>query len=155
MRICPTLFLLIITGLFCACHENKKTKDGAARIKITNVDSTTYSEIKLTINESNRKYRITDTLAKKYILGEKDFKRIIDFKYPDSTIFNELVIANDPINFNDNWLFTIRQVQPKIEHTTSILWILVNANNGNIKIMDMEKDSTIQLIDWVKQQNMK
>ena len=80
----------------------------------------------------------------------KEIKLILDYKYRDTTIFNEIYIDNVPTDSDNNWLINIVQFQPKTNHTASLLWLKVNANDGNINVWDLPKDTIIPLGKWIE-----
>ena len=43
----------------------------------------------------------------------KEIKQIIDYKYEDTTIFNQIHISNVPTDNDKNWLLEIVQFQPR------------------------------------------
>jgi|SRR5665647_139494 len=72
------------------------------------------------------------------------------FNYEDTTIFNQLHIDNVPTDSDNTWQFKIVQFQPRTERIASLMWLFVNANNGEIRIWDIPKDTIIPLDTWLR-----
>jgi hypothetical protein len=136
------LILLLLAGSLYSCQFNPKTKAG-----------TTFKDdsiIEIKISESHKKFRINDSLAIALVQQVKEIKQLIDYKYEDTTIFNQIHISNVPTDKDSNWLLEIVQFHPKTEHTANLMWLYVNANNGKISILDVPKDTVMPLDAWLK-----
>jgi anionic cell wall polymer biosynthesis LytR-Cps2A-Psr (LCP) family protein len=144
------MILLLLAGLLCSCQFNSNTRGDTHAKTRASESYNTDSIINIEISESNKKFSINDSLAVVLIQQVKEIKQIIDYKYEDTTIFNQINIDNVPTDSDNNWHIKIVQFQPKTEHAASIMWLLVNANNGKISILDIEKDTYISLEDWLK-----
>ena len=80
-------------------------------------------------------------------------REIIDWKYKDdSTVFNVANIDGIPNDTCFNWTINIRQEQPLINQSASLMFLIVNANNGNIKIWDIPKDTLLTVDEWRKKE---
>jgi hypothetical protein len=145
------LILVFLTGSLCSCHNNSNTRNKNYTKLDANKAFVVDTIFNKEISESNKKFRINDSLALLLVLQVKEISEIIDYKYEDSTIFNEIHIDNVPTDSDNNWLINIRQFQTKIDQSTSLMWIFVNANNGSIRIRDIYAvDSIISLETWLK-----
>ena len=113
------------------------------------------SLIKIEVAVSTKKFRINDSMAIALIKHVPEIRQILDYKYKDSTFFNELHIENVPSDSDNNWHFQIVQFQPKSEHVSNILWLLVNADNGNINIKDIQNDTILTVDTWVRMRTRK
>jgi hypothetical protein len=143
-------FLLLLAGSMSCCQHNPKTGNETNTKTRTAEGYNADSVINIEISESNNKFSINDSLAVVLIQQVKEIRQVIDYKYEDTTIFNQIHIDNVPTDSDNNWHIKIVQFQPKTEHAESIMWLLVNANNGKISILDIEKDTFISLEDWLK-----
>lgn len=70
--------------------------------------------------------------AKMNIISNQKISKIIHYDYKDSSITNELILSDNPTKKNPYYLFEIRQFQIKINHSTHLRWLKVNAKNGKI-----------------------
>jgi hypothetical protein len=99
--------------------------------------------------EANRKFKITDSQAVVLLRKVTEINEIIDWKYrDDSTIVNELIVDGIPNENYPNWRINIRQYQPKIKQSSSLMYLFVNANDGTISIWDISKDEILSLDSW-------
>jgi hypothetical protein len=80
----------------------------------------------------------------------KEIKQLVDYKYEDTSIFNQIHIDNVPTDSDNNWILEIVQFHPKTERTENLMWLYVNANTGNISIRDVPKDTIMPLDAWLK-----
>jgi hypothetical protein len=135
------LILLLLAGSLCSCKFNPKTKT-----EPSNEDSI----IEIEISQSNKKFRINDSMAIALIKEVKEIKQLVDYKYEDTTIFNQIHIDNVPTDSDNNWILEIVQFHPKTERTENLMWLYVNANTGNISIRDVPKDTIMPLDTWLK-----
>jgi hypothetical protein len=142
MKPCSILILLLLAGSLCSCQFNPKTK-AAEPFKDDSI-------IEIEISQSNKKFRINDSMAIALILQVKEIKQLVDYKYEDTTIFNQIHISNVPTESDSNWILEIVQFHPKTEHTENLMWLHVNANTGNISIRDVPKDTIMPLDTWLK-----
>jgi hypothetical protein len=139
------LILLLLASSICACQFN--SNKGNAKANDAFRDD---SVIEVEISESNKKFNINDSMAIALVQQVKEIKQIIDYKYDDTTIFNQVHISNVPTDIDKKWLLEIVQFQPKTEHTENLMWLYVDANNGNISVWDIPKDTIISLATWLK-----
>ena len=143
------LIFLSLTGALCSCQFNSKNKNSANAIT-NSIDGFKGDSLNIEFSESNRKFKINDSLAIELIRQVPEFRLIIDYKYEDSTIFNQLYVESVPTDSDKNWQFKIVQFHRQTGHVSSLMWLLVNANNGNISIWDIPKDTIISLDTWLK-----
>ena len=113
------------------------------------------SIIKIETAESIKKFAINDSMAIALVQQVPEIKQIIDYKYADTTIFNELHLVSVPTDSDNKWQFQVVQFQKKIDHAASLIWLLVNARTGEIGILDIPKDTVISLDDWRRIRRMK
>jgi hypothetical protein len=149
MKFYTFCILLFITGALCSCRYSSGNRNS------TNTDSNSTEgfrgdSLNIEISESNRKFKINDSLAIELVRQVPEFRQIIDYKYEDSTVFNQLHVESVPTDSDYNWQFKIVQFHPTTGHVSSLMWLLVNANNGNISIWDIPKDTIIPLDTWLK-----
>lgn len=155
MKLYTICILIFLSGCSWSCQFNsriKKDKNNGTNPREANKND---SLIKIEISESGKKFRINDSLAIALIEQVPEIKQILDYKYEDRTIFNQLHIENVPTDSDNNWQFKIVQFQPKSEHIASLMWLLVNANNGEISIWDIPKDTIMPLDTWLKMKTKK
>jgi hypothetical protein len=139
------LILLLLTGSFCACKFNSNAGNAKAGEEFKDD-----SIIEVEISESNKKFNINDSMAIALVQQVKEIKQIIDYRYEDTTIFNQIHISNVPTENDKNWLLEIVQFQPKSEHSENLMWLYVDANNGKISVWDIPKDTIMSLDSWLK-----
>jgi hypothetical protein len=149
MKFYSFLILLFITGLASSCQHNSGKRNS------TNTDTISTEgfrgdSLNIEISESNRKFKINDSLAMDLVRQVPEFRQIIDYKYEDSTVFNQFYVESVPTDSDFNWQFKIVQFHRQTGHTSSLMWLLVNANDGNISIWDIPKDTIISLDTWLK-----
>jgi hypothetical protein len=133
-----------------SCRFDPGSRNEAKNLK---QESETYSGdsiIDIKISGANKKFRIDDSMALALVKQVKEIKLILDYKYRDTTIFNEIYIDNVPNDSDSNWLINIVQFQPKTNHAASLLWLKVNANDGYINVWDLPKDTIIPLGKWIE-----
>ena len=149
MKFYTFLILLFITGALCSCQFNSKNRNSTNTISNSS-DGFKGDSLNIEFSESNRRYKINDSLAIELIRRVPEFKQIIDYKYEDSTIFNQLYVESVPTDSDKNWQFKIVQFHRQTGHVSSLMWLIVNANNGNISVWDIPKDTIIPLDTWLK-----
>lgn len=144
------IWIFFATTTLNSCQFTPKTRNENNSNTIISESDKEDSIFNVEIAESNRKFKINDSMAIALVRKVKEINHIIDYKYEDTTIFNEINIDNVPSENDINWKINIRQVQPRIEHSISLMWILVNAKTGDISIFDVPKDTIISLDTWLK-----
>ena len=144
-----TIFLLLTVSIY-SCRFNPESRNEAKNIKQASETFSGDSIIDINISGANKKFRIDDSMALALVKQVKEINLILDYKYRDTTIFNEIYIDNVPTDSDNNWLINIVQFQPKTNHTASLLWLKVNANDGNINVWDLPKDTIIPLGKWIE-----
>lgn len=155
MKLYSICILIFLSGSLWSCQFNSRIK------KETNTSTNLSKEykddslIKIEISESSKKFRISDSSAIALIQQVPEIRQILDYKYEDTTIFNQLHIENVPTDSDNNWQFKIVQFQPRNEHIASLMWLLVNANNGEISIWDIPKDTIMPLETWLRMRTNK
>jgi|WetSurMetagenome_2_1015567.scaffolds.fasta_scaffold121509_2 hypothetical protein len=147
--------LLFLAASLCACRHNSKTDNVTSAKTTTSGAFNADSIIKIETSDSNNKFRINDSMAVVLVQQVKEIKQIIDYKYKDTTIFNQIHIDNVPTDSDNNWHIKIVQFQPKSEHATVLISLLVNADDGHISICDIPKDTVISLEKWLKNRTRK
>ena len=148
MKNSVVLILILISASLCSCHNSQKRNQDNT---VTNSNDGFYGDtLKIEASESNRKFKINDSLAIELISQVRELRQIIDYKYEDTTIFNQLYIQNIPSGTDNNWQFKIVQFHPKTGKVASLMQLFVNANNGSISILDSPKDTIISLESWLK-----
>jgi hypothetical protein len=155
MKLYTLWILIFLLGCLWSCQSNsgiKKDKNTGINLSEPNKND---SLIKIEISESGKKFRVSDSLAIILIQQVPEIKQILDYKYEDTTIFNQLHIENVPTDSDNNWQFKIVQFQPKTEHIASLMWLLVNANSGDISIWDIPKDTIMPLETWLRMKTKK
>jgi len=149
------IFIVVFIGFIQSCKNSQSINQSNLRIDSlsqTKSDSIDNHEI----IEANKKFKISDLVAIRLVRQIKDFRDIIDWKYKDdSTIINVVSIDGVPNDTNPDWTIMISQYQPRIPISNRILTIIVNANDGNIRILDIPKDTILTLDSWKKQRNTK
>jgi hypothetical protein len=143
------LILIFITEMLCSCHQNSKNRNSANTFA-NSIDDYNGDTLNIETSDSNTKFKINDSLAIELVKQVPEFKLIIDYKYEDTTIFNQLYIQSIPTDSDYNWQFKIVQFHSKTGQVASLMRLLVNANNGSISIWDSPKDSIISLDTWLK-----
>ena len=149
MKFNTSLILLFIAGALCSCQFNSKNKKSSDLIT-NSTDGFKGDSLNIEISESNRKFKINDSVAIELVRKVPEFRAIIDYKYEDTTIFNQLYVESVPTDSDYNWQFKIVQFHRQTGHTSSLMWLLVNANDGKINVWDIPKDTIISLETWLK-----
>jgi anionic cell wall polymer biosynthesis LytR-Cps2A-Psr (LCP) family protein len=150
MKINTFCVLILLPGCLWSCQFNSKIKKEANTKTNLSEAYKDDSLIKIEISESSKKFKISDSLAIALVQQVPEIKQIIDYKYEDTTIFNQLHIENVPTDSDKTWQFKIVQFQPRTERIASLMWLFVNANNGEIRIWDIPKDTIIPLDTWLR-----
>lgn len=150
MKINTFCVLILLSGCLLSCQFNSKIKKEANTKTNLSEAYKDDSLIKIEISESSKKFRISDSLAIALVQQVPEIKQILDYKYEDTTIFNQLHIENVPTDSDKTWQFKIVQFQPRTERIASLMWLFVNANNGEIRIWDIPKDTIIPLDTWLR-----
>jgi hypothetical protein len=150
MKINTFCALILLSGCLWSCQFNSKIKKEANTKTNLSEAYKDDSLIKIEISESSKKFRISDSLAIALVQQVPEIKQIIDYKYEDTTIFNQLHIENVPTDSDNNWQFKIVQFHPKTEHVASLMWLFVNANNGEISVWEIPKDTIMPLDTWLR-----
>jgi hypothetical protein len=143
------LFLLTAILIF-SCRFDPSSKNEARNKKQASEAFAEDSIIDISISEANKKFRINDSMAMALVRQVKEIKMILDYKYADTTIFNEMYIDNVPAESDNNWLINIVQFQTKTNQASSLLWLKVNASDGKINVWDLPKDTIIPLATWIE-----
>jgi hypothetical protein len=149
MKLYIILILLILTGALYSCHFNSGNINSTNPIT-DSIDGFYGDSLNIEISESNTKFKINDSLAIELVRQVPEFRQIIDYKYEDTTIFNQLYIQSIPTDSDNNWQFKIVQFHPQTGKVAGLIRLLVNANNGNISVWDTPKDTIISLDTWLK-----
>jgi hypothetical protein len=147
--------MLLFAALLYSCRFNPESKNNGKNKKQASEAFSDDTIIDINISGANKKFRIDDSTAMALVRQVKEIKMILDYKYVDSTIFNEIYIDNVPTDSDNNWLINIVQFRPKTNHTASLLWLKVNANDGNIKVWDLPRDTIISLSTWIEMRTKK
>jgi hypothetical protein len=154
MKIKLLILLVLIYGINNGCKRfhNENARNIVDPIgKIESRADSLDSILKIEIKEANKKFEINDLQAIEILRQVRELREIIDWKYKnDSSIYNVAKIDKTPNDTLPNWTINIRQVQPKINHSTSLMFLIVNANNGIIKIYDIPKDTLLTIEEWKK-----
>lgn len=144
------LNLLFIALSFYSCHTDSKNRSAVSSKTNSPEAFISDSIIDIEISESNKKFRINDSMAVALVQQVREIRQIINYRYEDTTIFNQIHIENVPTDSDKNWQINIVQFHPKTEHVTSLMWLLVDANDGKIRIHDIPKDTIMPLDTWLK-----
>jgi hypothetical protein len=147
--------LIFLSGCLSSCQFNPRIKRERNITTNLNERHKDDSLIKIEISESGKKYKINDSLAIALIKQVPEIRQLLDYKYKDTTIFNELHLENVPTDSDNNWQFKIVQFHPVTEHIASLMWLLVNANNGEISVWDIPKDTIMPLDTWLRMKTKK
>jgi len=151
------IIIILICGLEFSCKnfhngsKNSDTRDSLSqnKVKANSIDSL----YKVEISVANKRFKISDSKAIEIVRQVKNLREIIDWKYKDdSTVFNVANIDGIPNDTCFNWTINIRQEQPLINQSASLMFLIVNANNGNIKIWDIPKDTLLTVDEWRKKE---
>jgi hypothetical protein len=147
------LLLFVFCGLNIGCkgfhNENTQTKALDSQRINENKGYSINSLIRTEISSANTKFKISDTEAIQIVRHVNDLKELIDCKYvSDSTIYNVAIITDTPSDTFPNWTINIRQLQPHLSHSTSLMYLIVNANSGVLKIWDIPGDTILTLDEW-------
>ena len=147
--------LILFSCCLLSCQFNSRIKkESGTRTNLSEAYKND-SPDNIEVSESIRKFKINDSSAIALIQQVPEIKQIIDYKYEDTTIFNQLHIENVPTDSDNNWQFKIVQFQPRTERVASLMWLLVNANNGKISIWDIPKDTIMSLDTWLRMRTKK
>jgi hypothetical protein len=83
--------------------------------------------------------------AKKNILNNQKISKILNNVYKDSSTVNDLIWSNNPTKKSPYYLFEIRQFQDKINHSTHLYWLKVNAKNGKVYFFDSNNEKLLKI----------
>ena len=146
-----SLFLLILT---VSCRQSSSKPDRNLVLKTDSLKEfqTEKNNWENKILEANAKYKIGDSTAFHALGKIQEIREILDYKYKDSTIRNNLVITDFPTDSVPSWKIDLVQDQSRLEKYSTILFTTIDANTGQIKITDMflEPDKELILEDWLK-----
>jgi hypothetical protein len=149
---------MLYCGLNFACQSyhnesaksNRKDSNSQMETKSDSIDSL----FKIEIKAANTRFEISDSQAIVIVRQVNDLREIIDWKYKnDSTIFNKACIDGIPNDTYPNWTINIRQEQPRIDQSTSLMFLIVNANSGKIHIWNVPQDTLLTIDEWRKRKN--
>lgn len=142
--------ILLTAASIYSCRFNPESRNEVKNKKQAIDTNANDSIIDIKISGANKKWEIDDSMAMALVKQVKEIKLILDYKYKDSTIYNEMYIDDVPTDSDNNWLINIVQFQPQTNHASSLLWLKVNASTGNINVWDLPKDTIISVAAWIE-----
>jgi hypothetical protein len=109
------------------------------------------------IKAANRKFKVSDSDAFKLLKNIKEISELLNTEFVNKNISNELVIEGVPLDSDPIWSVQLRQVQTGNNRTIVLLFFTVDANNGQIKVMDnfLKPGQVLNLDEWLKLKNQK
>lgn len=149
MKLYIVFILIFITVVLCSCQHNSGNRN-QANTATNSIDGFNGDTLNIETSDSNTKFKINDSLAIELVRQVPELRQIIDYKYVDTTIFNQLYVESVPTDSDNNWQFKIVQFHPATGQVASLMRLLVNANNGNISVWDTPEDTIISLDSWLK-----
>lgn len=94
-------------------------------------------------------FPISAEKAKKSILNNKKISKIIHRKYrykdADVNITNDLILVGNPTKIDPYYFFEIRQFQDKINHSSNLYWLKVNAKNGKVYFYNADEKKLLKI----------
>lgn len=132
---------LITILLFCPDYPHKNKTDPFVKSNINH--HIIYSQIadSLPVQDS-----LTSIIN--LALNEKKISSIVNFRSKDSTIFNEIMIENVQYNNGEDILFSIRQYQPKIQHSVTLFFLVYHRKSKQFFVLDPLTEKQIPLDKW-------
>ena len=99
---------------------------------------------------ANQNFKIDDSSAIRILKNVKEIQTILENKYKDSTIKNDFLIGNFPTNQNPFWEIELYQFQPRLDKMYPLLFLFVNANSGQISLIDngLSTDKKYTIEEW-------
>jgi hypothetical protein len=151
MKTIPFLTLLLVF-LTASCVQNSSRKESNS--DKLNDPTTNFESIQNSRQDSmkiaNKNFRISDSSAIRILKNVKEIQTILENKYKDSTIKNNFLIGNFPTNQSPFWEIELYQFQPRIDKMYPLLFLFVNANSGQISLIDngLSTDKKYTIEEW-------
>ena len=151
MKIISFLTLLLVF-LTSSCGQNStRQKNNSDKLNdtTTNYESTQNSRLD-SMKIASQNFKIGDSSAIRILSSVQEIKTILDNKYKDSTIKNDFLIANFPTNQNPLWEIELCQFQTRLGKMYPLLFLFVNANSGQISLIDnsLSADKKYTIEEW-------
>jgi len=130
-----TLILIILT-ISCRQNSSKSVSDSVQRQENFEKRETDSINFQQKVKNANQLFKISDTSAILILKKIKEIQEIVESKYEDTTIKNDLIITDYHTDKTPDWKIELCQFQPKIDKFYTLIFISLNANTGQIKITD-------------------
>ncbi len=151
MKTIPFLTLLLVFLTSSCGHDSSRKESNSDKLNDT---TTNYKSIQNSRQDSmkiaNQNFIIDDSSAIRILKNVKEIQTILENKYKDSTIKNDFLIGNFPTNQNPFWEIELYQFQPRLDKMYPLLFLFVNANSGQISLIDngLSTDKKYSIEEW-------
>jgi hypothetical protein len=151
MKTIPFLTLLLVFLTSSCGHDSSRKESNSDKLNDT---TTNYKSIQNSRQDSmkiaNQNFKIDDSSAIRILKNVKEIQTIFENKYKDSTIKNDFLIGNFPTNQNPFWEIELYQFQPRLDKMYPLLFLFVNANSGQISLIDnsLSADKKYSIEEW-------
>ena len=144
-----TLILIILT-ISCRQNSSKSVSDSVQRQENFEKRETDSINFQQKVKNANQLFKISDTSAILILKKIKEIQEIVESKYDDTTIKNDLIITDYPTDKAPVWKIELCQFQPRIDKFYTLIFISLNANTGQIKITDnlLNSEEELTLNGW-------
>jgi hypothetical protein len=151
MRAISILTVLLIF-LNSSCGQNaSRQKNNSYNLNDTltirgSIQNSRQDSIKI----ANKNFKISDSSAIRILQSVQEIQTILDNKYKDMTIMNDFLVGNFPTNQNPFWEIELFQFQPRLDKMYPLLFLFVNANSGQISLIDnsLSADKKYSIEEW-------
>lgn len=151
MKTIPFLALLLVFLTSSCGHNSSRKESNSDKLNdmAANYESIQNSRLD-SIKIANQNFKIGDSSAIRILKNVKEIQTILDNKYKDSTIKNGFLIDNFPTNENPFWEIELYQFQPRLDKMYPLLFLFVNANSGQISLIDngLSADKKYTIAKW-------
>jgi len=149
-----TVLLIFLTSSYGQNSSRQKTNSDNLNDTLTNRGSIQNSR-QDSIKIANQNFKISDSSAIRILKSVQEIQTILDNKYKDKTIKNDFLVGKFPTKQNPFWEIELCQFQPRLEKMYPLLFIFVNANSGNVTLIDngLSNDKKYTIEEWKRLKN--
>jgi hypothetical protein len=146
-----TLLLIFLTSS-CRQNSSKQENNSDKLNDSTTINNSILNSRQDSINIANQNFKISDSSAIRILKSVHEIQTILNNKYKDSTIKNDFLIGSFPTNQNPFWEIELCQFQPRLDKMYTLLIIFVNANSGQVTLIDngLSNGKKYTLEEWEK-----
>jgi hypothetical protein len=147
------LFLtLLLVFLVSSCGQNSSIKErNSCKVDDTTTNSKSIRNSRQdSMKIANQNFKISDSSAIRIFNNVPEIQSILENKYKDSTIKNDFLIVNFPTNQHPFWEIELCQFQPRLDRMYPLLFIFVNANSGQVSLVDngLSAEKKYSIDEW-------